>query len=71
MKEENIRKIAQEKGMKETDLFVEFIQKRFPNESDSITSYVGEWVDRFLSGNPTLYMDNESLGVYVSLIGIK
>ena len=68
MKEKTIRMIAEKKGVKEVNLFVEFIQTRFPNESDSIHSYVSEWADRFNSGSPTNYMDNESKKIYDELV---
>ena len=70
MKEEIIRKIAVDRGILpiEKELFVKFIQKRFPNESDFITSYVSEWADRFLSGNPVIYMDKLSLAIYTKLL---
>ena len=66
MKEENIRNIAYKKGMKHMDLFVKFILKRFPNELSP--SYIGEWADRFLSGDPICYMDSKSKEIYKSLI---
>lgn len=68
MEEQTIRMIAGKKGVKEVDLFVKFIQTRFPNESDSIHSYVSEWCDRFNTGSPTNYMDNESLRIYKELL---
>ena len=68
MEKSKIREIAENKGMKHTALFVEFFSKRFPNESNIITSYVGEWADRFMSGNPTACMDGESLKIYRDLI---
>ena len=64
MKKENIVKIGEAKGVKNLDLFVEFLSKRFPNESDRITSYFSEWADRFNSGSPEHYMDATSLEVY-------
>ena len=71
MDENKIMEIAEKKGMKNTTLFVKFFSKRFPNESNNITSYVSEWVDRFMSGNPTAYMDKESLSIYKNLIERK
>lgn len=64
MKEENIKKIGIGKGVKDIDLFVRFLSKRFPNESDRITSYFSEWADRFNSGSPERYMDKQSLEIY-------
>ncbi len=65
MKIEQIRKIAREKGLWNCELFEKFITKRFPNEASE--EYVREWVGRFLSGNPTAYMDSESKKAYKSL----
>ena len=67
MKKETIRKIGLSKGVKEIDLFVEFFSRRFPNESEQITSYVSEWADRFNSGSPNKYMDCQSLAIYDEL----
>ena len=66
MKLEQIREIARKKGLWNSELFERFITKRFPNEESE--SYVSEWVDRFLSGNPVCYMDRESKEVYKKLI---
>ena len=67
MKRENIIKIGKENNVKNLDLFVAFLSKRFPNESDRIDSYFGEWADRFNSGSPESYMDGESLAIYKEL----
>jgi len=64
MKEENVRKIGIAKKVQDLDVFVKFLITRFPNESDEITGYFGEWADRFNTGTPERYMDNESLRVY-------
>ncbi len=66
MEEEQIRKIAREKGMRNEELFVRFMQIRFPNEQSP--DYVGEWADRFLSGDPTVYMDDKSKEAYLQAI---
>ncbi len=68
MKEETIRRIAKEKGLKNEDLFVRFFSKRFPDESDGILSYVSEWADRFNTGTPERHMDNISKDIYLSLL---
>jgi len=60
MKEKQIRIIW------DCDFFVTFIQKRFPNEQ--YEDYVREWKSRFMTGNPFVYMDNETLKVYVAVI---
>ena len=69
MKEETIRMLCDRKGMRDQDLFVKFFMQRFPNESDRIHSYCNEWIDRFMSGEPSIYMDGESLSIYKSLLG--
>ena len=69
MKKERIKQLCKEKGMMESSLFVEWFSRRFPNESDRITSYVNEWIDRFMSDNPIGYMDNESKIIYLRLGG--
>jgi len=40
-------KITNEKGVKNILSFVKFLQKRFTDESDRITSYFEEWADSF------------------------
>ena len=64
MKEETIRMLCDKKGLKKVDLFVRFFMGRFPEESDRIHSYCNEWIDRFMSGNPLVYMDGESKRIY-------
>jgi len=65
MDREIIKDVAITKGLKGKDLyvFVEFFDNRFLNESNRILSYVGEWADRFISGDPESYCDIKSLGV--------
>ena len=63
---ELIRKIADEKGMKNSYLLQKFFARRFPTEMNEI--YIGEWVGRFMSGNPTSSMDFESMIFYVQII---
>lgn len=67
MKEEHIRQIGKDKGVKDLDKFVRFLSLRFPNESERIESYFQEWADRFNTGNPERYMDSESLIIYQNL----
>jgi len=67
MKEELIKEIGIKKGVKDLNLFVAFLSKRFPNESDKILSYFSEWADRFNSGTPENYMDSESKRIYYEL----
>lgn len=64
MDKANIRKIGMDKGVKDIDLFVKFLSKRFPDESNRIFSYFEEWADRFNSGHPETYMDKDSLRIY-------
>lgn len=64
MKIENIRKIGVDMGVKDLDVFVSFLSKRFPNESDEITSYFSEWATRFNTGLPLQYMDGLSKKIY-------
>lgn len=68
MNKEKIREIAEHQGMKNTDLFIAFFSERFPNESNEVSSYCSEWVDRFMSGNPMVYMDGDSKKIYRDLI---
>lgn len=65
MKEEIIRMLANKKGLRNQDLFVRFFIRRFPNENDNIHSYCNEWIDRFMSGNPLVYMDDQSKRIYL------
>jgi len=68
MRKETIIKLVNEKGMRNSDLFIKFFMTRFPDESDRIYSYCNAWIDRFMSGDPTNYMDNDSLKIYLDLI---
>lgn len=68
MKRETIIKLCEENGLRNHLLFVEFFSKRFPNESDRIHSYCIEWIERFKTGNPRIYMDKFSLKVYEDLL---
>ena len=61
-----LREIAIEEGLKHYDLFVDFMTKRFPSESDPY--YVAEWARRFMSGDPVSYMDSPSKEVYLNLL---
>ena len=55
--------IANKKGMRINELYAEFMIKRFPNECSE--TYMEEWADRFMSGNPFSYMDGESRKIYL------
>tara|TARA_Y100000310_G_scaffold217932_1_gene219053 strand:+ start:1005 stop:1280 length:276 start_codon:yes stop_codon:yes gene_type:complete len=63
---ELLNELSQKVGMRNYDLFVNFMVNRFPNEIS--ISYIREWAFRFMSGNPTSYMDSESLDIYKELI---
>jgi len=66
MKEEIIKQIGSETGLKgnQLNVFVEFFSQRFPNESSKITGYCKEWAQRFLRGSPENCMDAGSLRIY-------
>lgn len=68
MDKTKIEIIARRKGMKNVVVFVEFFSTRFPNENNEIESYVSEWVDRFLTGNPMAFMDIYSKKIYKKII---
>ena len=66
MKTEQIKEIANTHNVGNPSIFIKFIQLRFPDEASP--SYVGEWATRFLSGNPTCYMDKESKKAYAEAV---
>ena len=70
MKIETIRQVGIENGLKDTALwvFVEFFNRRFPDELDSILSYVTQWAERFKTGEPENYMDSESQLLYSEVL---
>jgi len=70
MDKEIIRRVGVNNGLKgETlEVFIEFFSKRFPDESNSVESYVNEWANRF-KGNPIIHMDSHSKEIYVELVG--
>jgi len=70
MKRENIQASAKRFNMSkiQTYVFVEFFSRRFPDESDNITSYVDTWADRFTKGTHTDRMDFLSTKVYEKVI---
>lgn len=43
-------------------VFREFMSQRLPTETSPV--YVEEWADRFMSGDPVLYMDDTSKRAY-------
>jgi len=51
------------------DFYVEFMQKRFPEEA--MESYAREWAQRFKTGTPQNYMDNQSKAIYSKVIGLE
>ena len=66
MRKENIIKAAIRNNMDSGRIwqFVEFFSRRFPDESNSITSYVDEWAGRFKKGDTEMFMDTESLKIW-------
>jgi len=72
MKKETIEKVSQEVGLKgkRAERFVWFFGKRFPDESDSILSYVTEWANRF-KDDPVQYMDKQSKDIYYQWMDIE
>lgn len=66
LSDEELRKLAYSEGLLHPELFMEFVKKRFPHERDKV--YLTEWVERFKSGDPTAYMDNESVMAYIKSI---
>ena len=48
-------------------IVIEFFKRRFPNkdlEFEKECGYFGEWITRFNSGEPEMYMDRESLRIW-------
>jgi len=54
--------------MVDKDLVREFFQKRFGRSPESDPGYYQEWVDRFASGHPEVWMDSKSKEIYKSLL---
>ena len=51
----------------EYEICVEFFKRRFPEKSlefEVKCGYFGEWIRRFESGRPEIYMDENSLEVW-------
>lgn len=48
------------------ELFILFMQKRFPKEFDE--NYIKEWENRFKRGNPLRSMDRESIRAYLEVV---
>ena len=61
-----LREVAKKEGLEDTKIYEKFMMKRFPQEVHK--SYMAEWASRFRKGNPTGYMDGESLRIYKSLL---
>jgi len=64
--EKDYREIAREAGLYQTDVYVKFMQTRFPKEFDR--RYATEWAGRFKRGDPTGYMDDKSLRAYIEAV---
>ena len=61
---ETYEAIAEAKGVRDTQLFAEFMRARFG--SNETLGYAQEWADRFNKG-PERFMDKQSLELYRSL----
>ena len=70
MNYENIQTAANEVGLKGRDnvIFCLFFSKRFPDESNNITSYVAEWAQRFKDEVHIQKMDTWSLDIHNKVI---
>jgi hypothetical protein len=66
MNRENLRILAEKKGLKNPTLFLNFMNERFPKEAHE--TYVNEWIERFLTGNPLPYMDPTTKAAYIKVI---
>jgi hypothetical protein len=66
LKKKDLRKLALINGINYPELYVEFMKKRFPHERDN--TYAKEWVERFRTGDPTAFMDNQSIKAYIDSI---
>lgn len=52
------------------EITAEFFRRRFPNkdiEFEKKCGYFGEWVERFSSGEPEMFMDLDSLAVWKTM----
>ena len=56
---------AKEHGVANPVLFAKFIEQRFGMETH--WSYIMEWIGRFKTGSPEMYMDSHSLATYNKL----
>jgi len=57
----DLHKIAILAGLKDSQLYVEYMKKRHPHANGR---YAMEWAERFKSGDPTAYMDVKSVKAY-------
>jgi hypothetical protein len=57
-------------GRIKKDLLIKFMKKAFPDEPVE-SSYYQEWVDRFKTGYPSRYMDENNLKLWVELLEEK
>jgi len=70
MKKETIEKLCKKHNF-ESLVFVEWFMRRFPNEPDNVHSYCEEWIERFKTGQPEVFMDNKSLEIYFQVLSEK
>lgn len=72
MGNEKIRTVAMDNFKNDNSkrvLFVDFMELRFPEEGH--IPYIQEWADRFKTGHPTTYMDEQSQRDYKIVSGIN
>jgi hypothetical protein len=72
MGNEKIRTVAMDNFKNDNSkrvLFVDFMELRFPEEGH--IPYIQEWADRFKTGHPTTYMDEQSQRDYKIVFGIN
>lgn len=65
-KEEKMKVTEIAKKIWDDELFIAFMELRFPNEQSE--EYVREWKSRFMTGNPIPYMDEETKKAYLKAI---
>ncbi len=65
----NLLEIAEEQNVPNKSLFTAFFLSRFPDNGSN--AYIKEWCQRFKSIDPESTMDDKSLFVYRTLIGMS
>lgn len=59
----DLRQLSRKEGLSHFDLFVRWFRHRFGFKQIT-AGYVKEWISRFKTGNPVVYMDEESQRIY-------